>query len=448
MAFEGLSDRLQGVLSKLSGKGKISEQDLKEILKEVRVALLEADVNYKVVKDFVAKIKDRALGAEVMESLTPGQQVVKIVHNELTALLGGDASKIQIASKPPTVIMMVGLQGSGKTTTSGKLARYFKEKQKKRPLLVACDVYRPAAIDQLMVLGETLDIPVYSHRDEKDPVAIAEEALSYAREHQNDLLIIDTAGRLHIDETLMDELVRLKEALSPTEILLVIDSMTGQDAVTVAEAFHAQLGTSGLILTKLDGDTRGGAALSVKSVTGQPIKFVGMGEKLDALEPFYPDRMANRILGMGDVLTLVEKAQEAFNEKEAKALQEKIMTSRFTLEDYLEQMKQIEQMGDIDSILSMVPGVSKKALKNVKVDAREMDRNRAIILSMTPAERQDPKLINGSRRKRIAAGSGVKVQDVNRLLKQFEQSQALMKQLTSMAGGKSAKKRRRPMFGL
>lgn len=448
MAFEGLSDRLQGVLSKLSGKGKVSEQDLKDILKEVRVALLEADVNYKVVKDFVANIKDRAMGAEVLESLTPGQQVVKIVHDELTTLLGGEAQKIIIASKPPTIIMMVGLQGSGKTTTSGKLARYFKEKQKKRPLLVACDVYRPAAIDQLSVLGDTLGIPVYANRTESSPVKIAEEALAYAKEHQHDLIIIDTAGRLHIDEHLMSELVHLKDLLLPTEILLVIDSMTGQDAVTVADTFNEQLGLSGLILTKLDGDTRGGAALSVKCVTGQPIKFVGMGEKLDALEPFYPDRMANRILGMGDVLTLVEKAQEAFDEKEAKALQEKIMTSRFTLEDYLEQMNQMEQMGDIDNILSMVPGISKKALKNVKVDAREMDRNRAIILSMTKAERQDPKIINGSRRKRIAAGSGVKVQDVNRLLKQFDQSQTLMKQLTSMAGGKGGKKRRRSLFGI
>lgn len=448
MAFDGLSDRLQGVFAKLTGKGKISEQDLKDVLKEVRVALLEADVNYKVVKSFVANIKDRALGADVMESLTPGQQVVKIVHDELTSLMGGEQKKITIASKPPTVIMMVGLQGSGKTTTSGKLARYLKEKLSKRPLMVACDTYRPAAIDQLKILGQQLDIPVYAESSEESPVDIAKRSLDYAKSHQNDVIIIDTAGRLHVDDVLMNELREIKEFVNPTEILLVIDSMTGQDAVNVAKEFNDQLKITGLVLTKLDGDTRGGAALSVKTITGQPIKFVGMGEKLDALEPFHPDRMANRILGMGDMLTLIDKAQEAFDEKEARALQEKILSSTYTLDDYLEQMDQMQQMGDIDSILSMVPGINKKALKNAKIDARDMERNRAIILSMTKKERQNPKMINGSRRKRIAAGSGVKVQDVNRLLKQFEQSQTLMKQLTNMAGGKGGKKKRLSLFGL
>ncbi len=448
MAFDGLSDRLQGVFAKLTGKGKISEQDLKDVLKEVRVALLEADVNYKVVKGFVANIKDRALGADVMESLTPGQQVVKIVHDELTSLMGGEQKKLTIASKPPTVIMMVGLQGSGKTTTSGKLARYLKEKLRKRPLMVACDTYRPAAIDQLKVLGTQLDIPVYAESPEESPVDIAKRSLDYAKSHQNDVILIDTAGRLHVDEVLMSELREIKKQVNPTEILLVIDSMTGQDAVNVAKEFNDQLEITGLVLTKLDGDTRGGAALSVKTITGQPIKFVGMGEKLDALEPFHPDRMANRILGMGDMLTLIDKAQEAFDEKEARALQEKIMSSTYTLDDYLDQMDQMQQMGDMDSILAMVPGINKKALKNAKIDARDMERNRAIILSMTKTERQNPKIINGSRRKRIAAGSGVKVQDVNRLLKQFEQSQTLMKQLTNMAGGKGGKKKKMSLLGL
>lgn len=448
MAFDGLSDRLQGVFAKLTGKGKISEQDLKDVLKEVRVALLEADVNYKVVKKFIANIKDRALGADVMESLTPGQQVVKIVHDELTSLMGGEQKKLIIASKPPTIIMMVGLQGSGKTTTSGKLAHYLKDKLHKRPLLVACDTYRPAAIDQLKVLGGQLDIPVYAESPDESPVDIAKRGLDYAKSHQNDVVIIDTAGRLHVDEVLMSELRDIKALLNPTEILLVIDSMTGQDAVNVAQEFNEQLDITGLVLTKLDGDTRGGAALSVKTITGQPIKFVGMGEKLDALEPFHPDRMANRILGMGDMLTLIDKAQEAFDEKEARALQEKIMSSTYTLDDYLDQMDQMQQMGDMDSILAMVPGINKKALKNAKIDARDMERNRAIILSMTKKERQNPKIINGSRRKRIAAGSGVKVQDVNRLLKQFEQSQTLMKQLTNIASGKGGKKKKISLFGL
>lgn len=448
MALDGLSERLQDAFAKLKGKGKISEQDIKDVLREVRVALLEADVNYKVVKSFVGNIKDRAMGADVMESLTPGQQVVKIVHDELTQLMGGEAKKIEISSKPPTIIMMVGLQGSGKTTSTGKLARYLKEKMHKRPLLAACDVYRPAAIQQLKVLGQQLDIPVFEQGSDRSPVDIASDAVAHAKAHGNDVVIIDTAGRLHIDEVLMQELVAIKEAVTPTEILLVVDAMTGQDAVNVAEYFNDNLDITGIVLTKLDGDTRGGAALSVKSVTGKPIKFTGQGEKLDALEPFHPDRMASRILGMGDILTLIEKAEAEFDQKQAAELQEKIKTQSFTLEDYLAQMDQLQGMGDIESMLSMIPGVSKKMLKNVKLDAKDMDHTRAIILSMTPEERQNTKIINGSRRKRIAAGCGLKVQDVNRLIKQFEQSQTFMKQFGAMASGKGGKKGRLPFFGL
>lgn len=448
MALDGLSERLQDAFAKLKGKGKISEQDIKEVLREVRVALLEADVNYKVVKTFVSNIKDRAMGADVMESLTPGQQVVKIVHDELTQLMGGEAQKITISSKPPTIIMMVGLQGSGKTTSTGKLARYLKDKLHKRPLLAACDIYRPAAIEQLSVLGKQLDIPVYQEGTEHSPVEIATNAVAHAKAHGNDVVIIDTAGRLHIDEVLMQELVSIKEAVEPHEILLVVDAMTGQDAVNVAEHFNDNLDITGIVLTKLDGDTRGGAALSVKSVTGKAIKFTGMGEKLDALEPFHPDRMASRILGMGDILTLIEKAEAEFDQKQAAELQEKIKTQTFTLEDYLAQMDQLQGMGDLESMLSMLPGVSKKMLKNVKLDAKDMDHTRAIILSMTPEERRNTKIINGSRRKRIAAGCGLKVQDVNRLIKQFEQSQTFMKQFGAMAGGKGGKKNRLPFFGL
>ena len=448
MALDGLSERLQDAFAKLKGKGKISEQDIKDVLREVRVALLEADVNYKVVKSFVGNIKDRAMGADVMESLTPGQQVVKIVHDELTQLMGGEAKKIEISSKPPTIIMMVGLQGSGKTTSTGKLARYLKEKMHKRPLLAACDVYRPAAIQQLKVLGQQLDIPVFEQGSDRSPVDIASDAVAHAKAHGNDVVIIDTAGRLHIDEVLMQELVAIKEAVTPTEILLVVDAMTGQDAVNVAEHFNDNLDITGIVLTKLDGDTRGGAALSVKSVTGKPIKFIGQGEKLDALEPFHPDRMASRILGMGDILTLIEKAEAEFDQKQAAELQEKIKTQSFTLEDYLAQMDQLQGMGDIESMLSMIPGVSKKMLKNVKLDAKDMDHTRAIILSMTPEERQNTKIINGSRRKRIAAGCVLKVQYVNRLIKQFEQSQTFMKQFGAMASGKGGKKGRLPFFGL
>jgi signal recognition particle subunit SRP54 len=423
----------------MKGQGKISEKDLKAVMREVKVALLEADVNYKVVKQFVDNVTNRAVGEEVMESLTPGQQVVKIVHDELTQLLGGTQSKLTINPKPPTVIMMVGLQGSGKTTTSGKLGKLLK-KQGKRPLLTACDVYRPAAIKQLQVLGEQLDIPVYTLGDKISPVDIAKGAIEHAKSHGNDIVILDTAGRLHIDEVLMEELKNVKEVAQPTEILLVVDSMVGQDAVNVADSFNELLDITGVVLTKLDGDTRGGAALSIKTITGKPIKFAGMGEKLDALEPFHPDRMASRILGMGDVMTLIEKAQETVDQKKAEEMTKKLMKAEFTLEDYLDQMEQLQNMGNINSMLEMMPGMSKNKLKDIQIDERDMARTKAIILSMTPAERRNPKIINGSRRKRIAAGSGMKVQDVNRLLKQYEQSQVLMKQFGGMATGKKGKK--------
>ncbi len=448
MAFDGLSERLQGVFDKLRKKGKLQEEDLNIALREVRLALLEADVNYKVVKEFVASVKDKALGSEVLESLTPGQQVISVVNEELTALMGGEAVKLEISSKPPTVIMMVGLQGSGKTTTTGKLGLYLSKKQHKKPLFVACDVYRPAAITQLEVLGEQTGLPVYSEKAEKNPVKIAQNALIYAKTHGNDVVLIDTAGRLHIDEALMQELNLIKEVTTPKEILLVIDSMTGQDAVNVAENFNQVLDLSGVILTKLDGDTRGGAALSVRKITEKPIKFVGMGEKLDQLEVFHPDRMASRILGMGDILTLIDKAKETYSEKEAKALQDKILKSQFTFDDYLAQIEQMSNMGDLNSLIAMIPGLSKKSLKGIKLDSRELDYSKAIIRSMTKEERNNPKIINGSRRKRIAQGSGRKVQEVNRLLKQFEQSQVMMKQLTQLTGGKGGKKRKLPFFGM
>ena len=448
MAFDGLSERLQGVFDKLRKKGKLQEEDLNIALREVRLALLEADVNYKVVKEFVASVKDKALGSEVLESLTPGQQVISVVNEELTALMGGEAVKLEISSKPPTVIMMVGLQGSGKTTTTGKLGLYLSKKQHKKPLFVACDVYRPAAITQLEVLGEQTGLPVYSEKAEKNPVKIAQNALTYAKTHGNDVVLIDTAGRLHIDEALMQELNLIKEVTTPKEILLVIDSMTGQDAVNVAENFNQVLDLSGVILTKLDGDTRGGAALSVRKITEKPIKFVGMGEKLDQLEVFHPDRMASRILGMGDILTLIDKAKETYSEKEAKALQDKILKSQFTFDDYLAQIEQMSNMGDLNSLIAMIPGLSKKSLKGIKLDSRELDYSKAIIRSMTKEERNNPKIINGSRRKRIAQGSGRKVQEVNRLLKQFEQSQVMMKQLTQLTGGKGGKKRKLPFFGM
>ena len=435
MAFDGLGDKLQDIFKRMKGQGKITEKDLKAVMREVKVALLEADVNCKVVKQFIDKVNSRAIGEEVMESLTPGQQVVKIVHDELTELLGGKQSKLTIAPKPPTVIMMVGLQGSGKTTTSGKLGKLLK-KQGKRPLLTACDVYRPAAIKQLQVLGEQLDIPVFTLGDKISPVDIAKGAIEHAKTKGNDVVILDTAGRLHIDEVLMEELKNVKAVANPTEILLVVDSMVGQDAVNVADSFNELLDITGVVLTKLDGDTRGGAALSIKSITGKPIKFAGMGEKLDALEPFHPDRMASRILGMGDVLTLIEKAQENIDQQKAEEMQKKMLKAEFTLEDYLEQMDQIKNMGSITNMLEMMPGMSKNKLKDIQVSDRDLAQTKAIILSMTPAERRNPKIINGSRRKRIAAGSGMKVQDVNRLIKQYEQSQMLLKQFSGMATGK------------
>ncbi|NLW25727.1 MAG: signal recognition particle protein [Clostridia bacterium] len=439
MAFESLGEKLQNVFKKLKGQGKISEKDLKAAMREVRMALLEADVNYKVVKDFINKVSERALGHEVLESLTPGQQVIKIVNDELTQLMGGTQSKINFADKPPTIIMMVGLQGSGKTTSTGKLARLFK-KQGRRPLLVAGDIYRPAAIKQLQVLGEQLDVPVFSLGDKTSPVDIARAAVKHANYHGNDIVIIDTAGRLHIDEALMEELTMIKKEVNPQEILLVVDAMTGQDAVNVAERFNELLELTGVVLTKLDGDTRGGAALSVKAVTGKPIKFVGMGEKLDALEPFHPDRMASRILGMGDVLTLIEKAQESFDAKKAQEMQQKFLKAEFTLDDFLNQMQQMKNMGPLDQVLDMIPGMNKAKLKGMEFDEKEFIKFQAIIQSMTNEERKNPNIINGSRRKRIAMGSGTRIQDVNRLLKQFEQAQKLIKQFSGVATGKKGKK--------
>ena len=443
MALDGLSERLQDAFAKLKGKGKISEQDIKDVLREVRVALLEADVNYKVVKSFVGNIKDRAMGADVMESLTPGQQVVKIVHDELTQLMGGEAKKIEISSKPPTIIMMVGLQGSGKTTSTGKLARYLKEKMHKRPLLAACDVYRPAAIQQLKVLGQQLDIPVFEQGSDRSPVDIASDAVAHAKAHGNDVVIIDTAGRLHIDEVLMQELVAIKEAVTPTEILLVVDAMTGQDAVNVATSFNDKIGIDGVILTKLDGDTRGGAALSIKAVTGKPILYAGMGEKLTDLEQFYPDRMASRILGMGDVESLIEKAQSAIDEEKAKEMEEKFKKASFDFNDFLDQMEQMEKMGGMNDILKMLPGFgNKKQLQNLEIDDNAMNMPKAIILSMTKQERSHPEIINPSRKKRIAQGAGVDLSEVNKLAKMLEQMKKMMKQF----GGNLPKAGKRGKF--
>lgn len=439
MVFEGLSNKLQETIKKLRGKGRVSEKDVKEMMREIKLALLEADVNFKVVKDFISKVSERAVGQDVLESLTPGQQIIKIVHEELINLMGAGQSKIVFAPKPPTVLMMVGLQGSGKTTTSGKLANLLR-KQGKKPLLVACDVYRPAAIKQLQVVGGQLGVEVFSMGDKKSPVDIAKAAEEHAKAKQYDLVIIDTAGRLHIDEKLMDELMNIKDSVRPHEILLVVDSMTGQDAVNVSESFNEKLGIDGVILTKLDGDTRGGAALSVKTVTGKPIKFIGMGEKLSDIEPFFPDRMASRILGMGDVLSLIEKAQEAFDEKKALELERKMRTQQFTLEDFLEQMQQIKKMGPLNKIIGMIPGINADALKEINStdSEKELARFEAIIKSMTKKERNDPSIINGSRRKRIAAGSGTKVQDVNKVLKSFEEMRKMMKLMTDF--GKHGKK--------
>lgn len=438
MAFEGLSDRLQDILKKIRGKGKITEEDVKVAMREVRMALLEADVNFKVVKDFTNKVRERAIGKEVLQSLTPGQQIVKIVHDEMTQLMGGSESKLQMSTRPPTVIMAVGLQGAGKTTTVAKLAKTL-IKSGRRPLLAACDIYRPAAIKQLQVLGEQVGVPVFS-MGQGDPVNIAKGAVEYSKTNNRDVIILDTAGRLHINEELMDELLQLKAAVNPEEILLVVDAMTGQDAVNIAESFNEKLGLTGIILTKLDGDTRGGAALSVKAVTGCPIKFVGVGEKIDALETFYPDRMASRILGMGDILSLVEKAQANFDEKKAKEMQQKIRSQEFTLEDFLDQMQQVKSMGPLEDLLGMIPGMGKQ-LKGMKgeIDEKELLHVEAIIKSMTMAERRDPAILNGSRKKRIARGSGTRVQEVNRLLKQFEETKKMMKQLTDMTGKKGKK---------
>ena len=431
--FENLSDRLERSFKILKGEGKITEINVAETLKDVRRALLDADVNYKVAKSFTDEVKKKALGMNVLTAVKPSQLMVKIVHDELTALMGGETAELVLEGRP-AVILMSGLQGSGKTTFSGKLARMLKTKKNRKPLLVACDVYRPAAITQLEVIGKELDMPVFSMGSEVSPVTIAQEAIKRANALLCDTVLIDTAGRLHIDEKLMDELKNIKTAVHPDEILLVVDAMTGQDAVTVAEAFNKALGITGLIVTKLDGDARGGAVLSVKSVADCPVKFVGMGEKLDALQPFYPDRMASRILGMGDVLSLIEKAQEAIDVDSAKRLAESMKHNEFTLDMFLDQMKQVKRLGSLESILSMIPGMGKfsKQFEGVDLDGKEVRRLEAIITSMTPKERQNPRIINGSRRKRIAAGCGQRVQDVNRLLKQFEESKKLMKTMQGM----------------
>ncbi|WP_408954579.1 signal recognition particle protein [Natroniella sp. ANB-PHB2] len=433
MIFEGLAEKLQNTFDKLKGKGKLSSKDVKTALREVKLALLEADVNFKVVKNLINKIEERAVGQEVLDSLTPAQQVIKIVNEELTDLMGGTQSKINFGAKSPTVIMVVGLQGAGKTTTVGKLAKRFR-KEGKDPLLVAADIYRPAAIKQLQVLGERIEQPVFSMGDKQNPVDIAKAAISNAKSNGNDIVIIDTAGRLHIDEDLMEELEDIKGAVMPHEILLVVDSMTGQDAVNVAESFDQKLGIDGVVLTKLDGDARGGAALSISSVTGRPIKFVGMGEKLDALEPFHPDRMASRILGMGDVLSLIEKAEEQIDAEKAKELEKKLRKEEFTLEDFLDQMNQVRNMGSLEEILNMIPGVGKQ-LKGLNMDESQLDHIEAIINSMTIEERRKPEIINGSRRRRIANGSGTTVQEVNQLLKQFRQTKQMMKQMGDLQKG-------------
>ncbi len=438
MAFEGLSSKLQEITRKLKGQARITEADLKEMLREVKLALLEADVNYKIVKEFISTIQEKALGQDVLKSLTPGQQVVKIVKDELVELLGGTESKINFSPNPPTIIMLAGLQGSGKTTTAGKLANLLR-KQGKKTLLVAGDVYRPAAITQLQVIGKELNIPVYSNENSKDVVQIAKQSINEAISKLNDVIIIDTAGRLHIDQQLMEELKEVKLGVKPHEILLVVDSMTGQDAVNVATAFNESLGIDGIILTKLDGDTRGGAALSVKKVTNRPIKFAAVGEKLSDIEEFHPERMASRILGMGDVLSIIEKAEETFNEEEALKLEEKLKSKKeFDLDDYLMQLRQIKKMGSFSSILKMMPGMNK--LKDVKVDDKEFDRIEAIICSMTKQEKRNPKLLNASRRKRIAQGSGTSVQQINKFMDSFEVSQKMMKQMKNKKGMKNLMK--------
>ncbi len=444
MAFESLTEKLQNTFRKLKGKGKVSEKDLKDAMREVKLALLEADVNFRVVKDFVKQVSERASGAEVMESLTPAQQVIKIVNEELVSLMGGTEQKLEISSKPPTVIMMAGLQGAGKTTTAAKLGGLLK-KQGKRPLLCACDVYRPAAVKQLQVVGEKLELPVYAEEGNTDAVGIAKAGLAHATKYANDVLIIDTAGRLHIDEVLMEELKNISAEVHPTEILLVVDAMTGQDAVNVADAFNKDLEISGVVLTKLDGDTRGGAALSVRAVTQKPIKFCGMGEKLTDLEVFHPDRMASRILGMGDMLSLIEKAEQALDMKKAEELEKKLRSQQFTFGDFLDQMEQMKNMGPLQDVLGMLPGVDAKALKNIDVDEKRMARIEAIVLSMTPRERELRDKLTPSRKERIAQGSGTSMTEVNALIKQFEQMQKMMKQLSGGMGKKM--KRRKGMFG-
>lgn len=429
MAFEGLTEKLNATFKRLRGKGRLTENDVREAMREVRLALLEADVSYKVVKEFVATVTERAVGSDVLDSLTPAQQVIKIVSEELTNLMGGAGSKLTMANNGPTVVMMVGLQGAGKTTTTAKLAGLMRRQLSKRPLLAACDVYRPAAIEQLKVVGGQLDLPVFE-QGQGDPVAIAENAIRHARDHGNDMVFLDTAGRLHVDEALMDELKRMKAAVHPNEILLVVDAMTGQDAVNAASAFDEALGIDGVVLTKLDGDARGGAALSIRASTGKPIKFVGTGEKLDMIEPFHPDRMASRILGMGDMLSLIEKAQAAYDEKQAAKLEEKLRKNSFTLQDYYDQLQQIRGMGDLSQIAGMLPGGLGKQLSGATIDEKQMAHTEAIILSMTPQERENPQILGASRKKRIAAGCGLQVVDVNRLLKQFEMMQQLTKQMT------------------
>ena len=444
--FSSLSEKLENAFKKFKNKGKLTEADVKEGMREVKLALLEANVNYKVTREFIKSVTERAVGSEVLESLLPAQQIIKIVHEELVKLMGETNNKLQISSRPPTVIMMVGIQGSGKTTQTAKLALMYK-KQGKRPLLVACDIYRPAAIEQLKVVGAQVDVPVFD-MGTVDPVEIAKAGIEHAKKHGHDMVFIDTAGRLNVDEEMMEELERMKAASDPTEILLVVDAMTGQDAVNIAEAFNNRLDITGVILSKLDSDTRGGAALSIRYVTGKPIKFIGIGEKLDAIEPFYPERMASRILGMGDVLTLIEKAQQTFDDKKAAELEKKLRENTFTLNDYLEQFRQIKNMGDIEQIAAMIPGVKPGMLKDAKVDEKAMTHTEAIILAMTTEEREKPNIINGSRRKRIANGSGTTVEEVNKLLRQYDQMNKMIKQLTAQYGGKKAKKRMKIPFSM
>ncbi len=440
--FQNLTEKINAAFKKFKSKGKLTEEDVKVGMREIKLALLEADVNFKVVRDFIKKVTERAVGTEVLQSLLPAQQIVKIVNEELTELMGGEGERIKLASRPPTIVMMVGLQGAGKTTHCGKLAGMFKN-QGRRPLLVACDVYRPAAIKQLQVVGEQLDIPVFAMGTDVSPVKIAKAGVEHAKQYGHDVVFIDTAGRLHIDEKMMEELKEIKETLEPQEILLVVDAMLGQDAVNVAESFNSLLDITGVVLTKLDGDTRGGAALSVRYVTGKPIKYVGVGEKLDAIEPFHPDRMASRILGMGDVLSLIEKAEQAYDEKQAEELERKMRTSTFDLEDFLDQFRQIKKLGPMKDILANLPGIDASKLQNAQIDEKAIGRTEAIILSMTPAERHKPSIITPPRKRRIAAGSGTKIEDVNRLLKQFEQTCKMMKEMSSGKFNRMMKKSRK-----